>query len=217
MRKTALTNEITYHVFTKSIAEYKIFNDPKEYSRMMDVIKYYGKEKPEMKFSRYAELRRNNERNEVLSINRVKDDLVKIIAYCIMPTHIHLILRQEKKDGISIYMDRILGSHTRYFNIANDRKGPLWEGKFKNVMVDKDEYLYHLTRYIHLNPVTAHLVEKPEDWIATSYNEYISKDKKGICSFEDALDITPNLYRDFVEERIEFQRNLAKIKRFMMD
>jgi len=217
MRKTALTNEITYHVFTKSIAEYKIFNDPKEYSRMMDVIKYYGKEKPEMKFSRYAELRRNNERNEVLSINRVKDDLVKIIAYCIMPTHIHLILRQEKKDGISIYMDRILGSHTRYFNIANDRKGPLWEGKFKNVMVDKDEYLYHLTRYIHLNPVTAHLVEKPEDWIATSYNEYISKDKKGICSFEDVLDITPNLYRDFVEERIEFQRNLAKIKRFMMD
>jgi putative transposase len=114
-------------------------------------------------------------------------------------------------------MDRILGSHTRYFNIANDRKGPLWEGKFKNVMVDKDEYLYHLTRYIHLNPVTAHLVEKPEDWIATSYNEYISKDKKGICSFEDVLDITPNLYRDFVEERIEFQRNLAKIKRFMMD
>ncbi len=78
-----------------------------------------------------------------------------------MPTHIHLILKQLKEDGISAYMSKILNSYTCYFNRRTKRKGPLWESRFKRVEVTSDEQLLHLTRYIHLNPVTAHIVEEP--------------------------------------------------------
>ena len=70
-------------------------------------------------------------------------------------------------------MRRLLNSYTRYFNEKIKRKGPLWEGRFKKVLVNSDEQLLHLTRYVHLNPVSAGIVEKPEDWPCSSYREYI--------------------------------------------
>jgi putative transposase len=79
-----------------------------------------------------------------------------------MPTHIHLVLRQLKDGGISKFMSNILNSYSRYFNIKHNRKGPLWEGRFRKVLVGSDEQLLHLTRYVHLNPVTACLVDKPK-------------------------------------------------------
>jgi putative transposase len=102
-----------------------------------------------------------------------------------MPTHFHAILKQLSSDGISIMMRKILDSYSRYFNIKNKRKGPLWESRFNRIVLKSDDELLHLTRYIHLNPVTAYLVEKPEDWPFSSYNEYIGNIKKeeGICNF----------------------------------
>jgi putative transposase len=148
-----------------------------------------------------------------------KEKLVEIIAYCIMPTHLHLVLKQLEDNGISIFMNRILNSYSHYFNIKHERKGPLWEGRFKHILVEKDEYLLHLTRYIHLNPVTAYLVNKPEEWFASSYGEYLQDVKKDdkICKYSEILEIEPKSYREFIEDRISYQRELAKIKHLVMD
>jgi putative transposase len=217
MRKNALVNDFTYHVYTRSIADYKIFNNLKEYLRIINVIRYYKKEKPDMRFSKFIKLKNENVRNNILNKNHKKKNLVTIIAYCIMPTHIHLVLKQEKNNGISLYMNRILGSYTRYFNTYHARKGPLWESKFKNVIVDSDEYLYHLTSYIHLNPVTANLVKRPEDWPATSYNEYLGKDTDKICELKHIFYFEKSSYKEFVEERIGYQKELAKIKHLLLE
>ncbi|OGW71290.1 MAG: hypothetical protein A2047_04340 [Omnitrophica bacterium GWA2_41_15] len=145
--------------------------------------------------------------------------MIQIICYCFMPTHIHLVLKQLKDNGISDFMMHILNSHTRYFNIKHNRKGPLWESKFKKVLVDSDEQLLHLTRYIHLNPVTACIVNKPEEWRYSSYNEYVSDGTvtDGICEYKNILDINSFSYKKFVENRISYQRELAKIKGLMLD
>jgi putative transposase len=116
-------------------------------------------------------------------------------------------------------MSTILNSYTRYFNTKHKRKGPLWESRFKSVLVETDEQLLHLTRYIHLNPVTAFLVDKPEEWKASSYNEYLLKvsGSDRTCNYDGILDIEPSSYRKFVEDRISYQRELAKIKELLIE
>ncbi|MCF7887379.1 MAG: hypothetical protein K9L71_03090, partial [Candidatus Omnitrophica bacterium] len=79
------------------------------------------------------------------------------------------------------------------------------------------EQLLHLTRYIHLNPVTAYLTDKPESWDFSSYREYISCEKDKICQFDDLLEVKPNSYKKFVKDRISFQRELANIKRLTLE
>ena len=134
-----------------------------------------------------------------------------------MPTHFHLILNQKKENGIPRFMSNVLNSYTRYFNTKYKRKGPLWEGRFKGVRVQENEYLLHLTRYIHLNPVSASLVNKPEAWSASSYNEYIGTSGDRVTDFQELIDMNPSDYRGFVEERIDQQRELEKIKHLILE
>ena len=98
-------------------------------------------------------------------------------------------------------------------------KGPLWEGRFKKVRVINDEQLLHLTRYVHLNPVTSNLIKYPEQWDASSYQEYLNSQHspERMTCFEDILDIDPDVYRAFVEERKDYQQELKKIKDMLFD
>ena len=171
---------------------------------------------PRIKFSKYIVLK-DKARYDKENLLQEKRKLIEIIAYCIMPTHIHLILKQSKKYGISKFMNNILDSYTRYFNTKHKRKGPLWETRFKNILVETDEYLLHLTRYIHLNPVTANLVDKPEDWLVSSYNEYLLRVGNKVCEYNDVLNINPVSYKKFVDDRISYQKELAKIKHLLFD
>jgi len=207
-RGVLVTGEI-YHIYSKSIAEFVIFNNDVEFSRMKEMILYYQTERQHVNFAKVIE------RGAKQAADSRK--LVDIVCYCPMPTHLHLALKQLRDKGISDFMRRILDSYTRYFNIKHNRKGPLWEGRFKRVLVESDEQLLHLTRYIHLNPPTAYLVNNPIDWKWSSYEEYISNNKHGICKFDDVLDIKPDSYKTFVENRISYQRELAKIKNLMLD
>lgn len=212
-RKDALVIEGVYHIFTKSIAGFEIFNNDSEYSRMMEAMRYYQMKNTEVKFSQYIKLRNKADGNLL-----DKNKLIEIIAYCLMPTHLHLILKQIREGGISIFMSNILNSYTRYFNIKHNRKGPLWESRFKSVLVETDEQLLHLTRYIHLNPVTSYLVNSPEEWPASSYLEYLLKvkDSDRICNYHDMLDIRPHSYRKFVAGGASYQQELAKIRKLFL-
>lgn len=220
-RKETITTGEVYHIFSRSIAEYQIFNTETDFERITQLFKYYQIEN-EMRFSFFRDLvwvKKNGFNKSIEQISEDKDELVQIIAYCLMPTHIHLILKQLKANGISNYMRKVLDGYSRYFNLTHKRKGPLWESKFQNVLVVTDKQLLHLTRYLHLNPVTTHLIDKPEDWAFSSYNEYLGeiKDSRTLCQFDDVLEIKPSIYRKFVNDQISYQRELAKIKKLMID
>jgi putative transposase len=221
MRKYPLRQGETYHIFNKSIAGFKIFNHPNDAGRMVELIRYYKVDKPAIKFSHYF---RGKNKDKKPDLAKNKDDvfLVDIVAYCVMPTHLHLVLKELLPRGISLFMNNILNAYSRYFNIKYNRKGPLWEGRFQNVLCENDEQLLHLTRYVHLNPVTAEIVAKPEHWEASSYLEYVPdqkilKDEERICEFKEILDIDPKTYKKFVEDRISYQRTLAAIKDLIVE
>ena len=217
-RKDSLVNGQVYHVFTKSIAGYKIFNNSEEYSRFISTVRYYQKEKPLAKFCKYVELAELR-KNKTFFLKSESDEIVGIIAYCVMPTHVHFILKQLKDSGISTFMSHTLNSYTRFFNIKHKRKGPLWQGRFKSVLVSSEEQLLHLTRYVHLNPVTSYLVDDPENWLSSSYLEYVNKNNgnDGLCDFDDLLEIEPASYNKFVKQRAGYQRDLQLIKDLILE
>ncbi|MCX7940642.1 MAG: transposase [Endomicrobia bacterium] len=211
-RKLPFVAEGIYHVFSKSIAGYKIFNTDEDFKRIINVLQFYSTENPQRKYSDAIKSSK-----DFLEVVQREKKIIKLIAYCIMPTHIHLIIVPLKDEILSSYMNRVLKSYSKYFNIKYNRKGPLWEGRFKSVLVQTHEQLLHLTRYIHLNPVTAYLVERPEDWIYSSYNEYIGIAESGFCDFKDYLEIQPSMYIQFVQDRVNYQRELAKIKDLIIE
>lgn len=186
------------------------------------MLLYYQISDRPMQFSNYMHLssvKSDGFAQNLKSMRNKSQNLVQIIAYCIMPTHFHFILKQIKNNGITEFMGNLLNSYSRYFNLKRKRKGPLWVGPFKNVPVKTDEQLMHLTRYVHLNPVMAFLVKKPNEWEASSYAEYtsLSEPDDQICDYDGLLSIDCDRYKTFVSDGIGYQKELSKIKALLFD
>lgn len=98
---------------------------------------------------------------------------VSMIAYCLMPNHYHFLVYVKADDFSQKVMQPFGVSYTKAINKQEKRVGSLFQGPFKVKLVDTDEYLLHLSRYIHLNPVFAKLVDHPAKWKFSSYQDYI--------------------------------------------
>ena len=99
-----------------------------------------------------------------------------IHVYCLMNNHYHLLL-STPSGNLSQIMRHLNGAYTVYFNKRHNRFGHLFQGRYKAILVDADEYAGELSRYIHLNPVRARIVERAEKYIWTSYLYYIDRKK----------------------------------------
>ncbi len=207
-----------YHVMTKSIAGYVVFKADSDYQRMLEMMEFYNHNALPIRFSYYYQFKDSELFKKRFDLSKY-DRLVDIIAYCLMPTHIHFLMTSLKENGISVYMKNLLNSYTRYFNTKNNRKGPLWQGRFKDVLIESDEQLLHLTRYIHLNPISAGLVENTKDWEYSSYKEFLGTDEevKAVCNFKSYLDINPKTYKEFVESEKDYQRELSLVKHLILE
>jgi len=217
IRKDPLANDHYYHVFSRSIAKYFVFNDEEDFLRMIELFNLCRFLNFNYRYSMYSQLKPGMQKTVFDGLITENNLYVEIVAYCIMPTHIHLILKQVSDNGISKFMSKILNSYARYFNLKHHRTGHLFEGKFKDVEISKDEQLLHTTRYIHLNPTSADLVKKPEDWIHSSYNEYIQIDRDGLCEYQDLIDLSPAQYKKFTNDRKSYQKTLSLIKHILID
>ncbi|MEW5951763.1 MAG: transposase [Elusimicrobiota bacterium] len=214
IRKFPIATGEIYHIFNKSISGYVIFNAKKDYEDFLSRVLFYNSKRRDKSFSGF--MRTFDGLIEDLK-EKKENSLVQIISYCLMPTHFHFILKQLEDGGISSFISNICDSYTRHFNLNHKRKGPLWQGNFKDVLIKTDEQLLHITRYIHLNPSTSYIVENPIDWEYSSYSEYLGSKNKGICDFLEFFNIKSEEYRNFVEDRISYQRDLSKIKDLIIE
>ena len=96
-----------------------------------------------------------------------------VIAYCLLPNHYHWLIRQDDAIPAGRLPRRVFGSYSQAFNLAYNRSGTLFEGPYKAIAVETDDYLHHLCRYIHLNPVRHQLIAAPEDWPYSNYLEWL--------------------------------------------
>ena len=121
-----------------------------------------------------------------LSIFEKKLDKIpaSVFAYCLMPNHYHFLIRQESNKEIFKLFNYAYISYARYFNNRYNRKGHIFRSPLQHIKVNSKIYMIQLCKYIHMNPVYADLVEKPEDWIYSNYLEWIKK-RKSLLFEED--------------------------------
>ncbi|MBI4035169.1 MAG: transposase [Candidatus Chisholmbacteria bacterium] len=139
-----------------------------------------------------------------------------------MPNHYHFILQQLSPNGITKFVSNLQNSYTRYFNTKYTRIGPLWQGPFKAIIIESNNQLLHLSRYIHLNPYTNSVVKNLEDltnypW--SSLLEYMSSTTKPICQAYAIMSYFKNkdIYLDFVLNTADYQKELALLKHLAID
>ncbi len=136
---------------------------------------------------------------------------LEIIAYCLMPTHYHILAR-SLTDDLSTYMQPFVLSYTKAINKRHGRAGALFQGRFKVIHVNRETYLLHLSRYIHLNPVSARLVQRPEDWEFSSYRDFVGLRMGTLPKPEVVLAqfSSPDGYRSFVEAYTDGDRQVIE-------
>lgn len=124
---------------------------------------------------------------------------VSLYAYCLMPNHVHLLLECP---GLPLakFMQGLQQSYTQYFNRIHRKVGHLFQGRYKALICEKDQYLVELVRYIHLNPVRAKLVRKPEQYRYSAHRSYLDSQGTGLMDPRPVLKLFGGVkaYRGFV-------------------
>ncbi len=130
----------------------------------------------------------------------------RIHAFCLMTNHIHLTI-QVGEVPLSRIMQNLSFSYTRWVNWRQQRIGHLFQGRFKAILVDADAYLLELTRYIHLNPVRAAMVQSPEEYPWSGYRAYLGRETipwlttdPVLSQFGSTLERACRGYRAFVDQ-----------------
>lgn len=111
----------------------------------------------------------------------------KILSYCLMPNHTHLLLVPGEQKALSKTMQSINLTYTQYLNNRYSRTGRTWESRFHSSVVDKDKYLWHVIRYIETNPVRANLVKNAEDYQYSSARSHLFNTKNYVSESLDFL------------------------------
>jgi putative transposase len=166
----------------------------------------------------YHVINRGNNRENIYKNDRDKEKFLEYLqkasqrfsitihTYCLMSNHFHLLL-ETAQPNLSMAMQWINVSYATYFNRKRGRHGHLFQGRFKAILIDADEYLAHLSRYIHLNPVRAKMSSKPVKYRWSSYAAVIGKVKaqqfletdKVLANFGRTKKEARRKYKDFVE------------------
>ncbi len=138
-----------YHLYNRGTDKRVIFTNSNDYHRFVLLLHLCnGADRVDLSNL----LREGRTFTELMGLD-ISDRLVDIVAYCLMPNHFHLLVREKKETGISTFTKKFLTAYSMYFNKKYERSGSLFEGKFKARHANSDEYLKYLFAYIHLNPI----------------------------------------------------------------
>jgi hypothetical protein len=146
-----------------------------------------------------------------------------------MPNHFHILVRQEGDGAISKFVKATFSAYTQALNNQQGFSGSLFQGKTQARHVDSDDYVLQMIRYIHLNPVEARLVAKPEGWEFSDYCEWIKNKElpkvayektertyRGFYELRQAFFVDGEDYRQFAAE-YQQERDILKIGKYLYD
>ena len=172
-----------HHIIERGNNRERVFRDSTDYEKYLFFLSKYSEEKE-----------------------------VAVLAYCLMPNHIHLLVRPSDEESLAKMMQGITLCYSKYFNEANGRTGRLWECRYHSTVIDGDSYLWTVSRYIENNPVRAWIVKRPEEYPYSSARAHILGTKntllKGPLFDKNEL----NGYRRFVRSK-EDKKILEEIRK----
>ncbi len=196
-----------YHIYNRGVEKRTIFLENIDYNVFLSYIKTYILPKDEKTLNYIisdpkAEWKEKNKAIKLLRLNNFFKSL-SLISYCLMPNHFHLLVKQKEENIIDRFMNSFCTRYSMYFNKKYKRIGTLFQGVYKAVLVDSDEQLHHLSRYIHRNPLPLLQGEALRSYPYSSYPTYLYKSDTKWLDTKIILDnFSPkgrNSYEYFVE------------------
>jgi len=152
MRKEKFIPGEYYHIYNRTIANYEVLNKEQNAKRLMQAFL----------FAKAFKYLRNNQPkatsdvalgwDKALEAIKQGEKLVDVVCFAIMSDHYHLLVKERKDNGTVNFIHKCDISISKYINLKSGRKGPLFESRFKSKHIDSNDYLVHLSAYIHLNP-----------------------------------------------------------------
>jgi len=171
MKKPRFVNGYIYHIYNRGVEKRKIFLDKEDYFRAVHDLFEFNDQNPALTLY-YKQANFKSYEVQPHKIGKKEREprklLVKILAFCLMPNHFHLLLQQVTNGGVIKFMQKLGTGYTMYFNQRYERVGPLFQGRFKAKLVNQESHLIHLPYYIHCNPLD---LESPE-WRKKEIKDY---------------------------------------------
>lgn len=144
-----------YHIFNRGMQKQPIFESDADRFRFLFLLLTFQGEVSIKNITREVKHSVQSRALHIgleLSTEILKNRMVELVHFCLMPNHFHLIVRELEEDGISRYMQRVLTAYTKYFNTRHEKTGHLFQGPYKSVHISDDDQLLYLSSYIHKNP-----------------------------------------------------------------
>lgn len=178
-----------YHIFNRAVNKQIIFHDSSDYFRFLFLILYFQSPLVFRQLGRLVKefvLSRALDSEDEAEIIRKRS--VELVAFCIMPNHFHLIVREVQEGGIAAYMQRVLTSYSKYYNTKYEKSGHVFQGPYRAVHIADDRQMLHLSAYIHRNPreITKWFRKEGKyEW--SSYRDFVGEDRWGALLVPDII------------------------------
>lgn len=139
-----------YHCYSRGVDKRRVFENTVDYDRFLLQVYAANRSHP-VHISNLKEKRFS----QVIAREMLEhgEPIVEIGAYCLLPNHFHILLKETEEGGIALFMQKLITGYTMYFNKKRERTGALFSGTYRSKHVLDDQYLKHLISYVHLNPV----------------------------------------------------------------
>ena len=192
-----------YHIYNRGVEKRTIFRNPQDYAVFIDYLKEYLSPKDEIALLKLAadpqtSSKQKSQLTKSICLKNFSSEIT-LIAYCLMPNHFHILLKQSTADAMDRLMSSLCTRYTMYFNRTHNRVGRLYQGVYKAVLMNNEAQYLHVTRYIHKQALTN------EEDFPSSYPEYLGLRKTEWVHPEEVLSFfsTTNptfSYKTFVTE-----------------
>ncbi|MFH1193306.1 MAG: transposase [Candidatus Jorgensenbacteria bacterium] len=206
MRPRLVNGEI-YHIYNRGTDRRTIFMDDKDRFRFVHSLFESNNSESVPKFYGYVVRQQFSEVGLPKIIPKIdrgpRKFIVEVLAFCLMPNHFHLLVRQRTERGISKFMQKFGTGYTNYFNVKHERSGNLFQGKFKAVHISGDAQFLFIPFYIHSNPLDLKFPEWREGGVRNMKEALNYLKKYRWSSFPDYIGIKnfPSVtQRDFLSE-----------------
>ncbi|MFO0971457.1 MAG: transposase [Candidatus Saccharimonadales bacterium] len=199
-REKIYLEDCYYHIYNRGVAKQVIFHDKQDYAVFLNLLKRYLDREPA----------RDNKGREYDWLHPI----LELLAFCLMPNHFHLLVYQVEPEAMTRLLRGVATSYTKHYNKRYRRVGPLFQDRFKASMITSDEYLEHVSRYIHLNP------RDYMQWEYSSLPYYLGAKQAAWVSPQKILDQfkeTHSDYLEFVNDYKDTHDALEKIKHELAD
>jgi putative transposase len=215
-RNEVFVNGQAYHIFNKTVDRIKIFNNKTTCKHTLTALWYYLYDH-NYSLSKFLRLKPEIKANFVNNLLETSPGL-DVLSYTLMPNHFHLVVIQKKEGAISKYVGNLQNALAKYYNTRFERSGPLFQNQFKAVLIETDELLLHIVRYVIINALTSFVVKNYSDlcnypWSSLpeyldNFNSYMK-----ITKTDFILNQFPNLdsFESFLSDQVAYQRELHLI------